>query len=157
MKIVSEPSDRRRAVTRRVLLSGGLALTLAGCNSTGIEFPSAGLGAPSASPSPPAPAGPPVGEALGGGPVRVGMVLPLTQNGAPSPVGASMRNAAQLAVDEFAGPYVTLMIEDDRSTPDGAGQAAQAELAPAPSCFSGRFTPMTCAKRRRRRKRRASR
>jgi ABC-type branched-subunit amino acid transport system substrate-binding protein len=39
-----------------------------------------------------------------------------------------MRNAAQLAIDEYAGPYVTLMIEDDRSTPEGAAQAAQAEL-----------------------------
>ena len=56
------------------------------------------------------------------------MILPLTQNGAPSPVGVSMRNAAQLAIDEFSGPYITLMVEDDRSTPDGAGQAAQAEL-----------------------------
>jgi hypothetical protein len=56
------------------------------------------------------------------------MILPLTQNGAPSAVGVSMRNAAQLAVDEFAGPYITLMIQDDRSTPDGAAQAAQAEL-----------------------------
>jgi len=33
-----------------------------------------------------------------------------------------------LAVDEFAGPYITLMIQDDRSTPDGAGQAAQGEI-----------------------------
>ena len=56
------------------------------------------------------------------------MILPLTQNGAPSPLGVSMRNAAQLAIDEFSGPYITLMIEDDRSTPDGAGQAAQAEI-----------------------------
>ena len=32
------------------------------------------------------------------------MILPLTQNGAPSPIGVSMRNAAQLAIDEFAGP-----------------------------------------------------
>ena len=56
------------------------------------------------------------------------MILPLTQNGAPSPVGVSMRNAAQLAIDEFAGPSITLMIEDDHSTPDGAAQAAQAEI-----------------------------
>ena len=128
MKIVSKSSERQRAVTRRALLGGGLALTLAGCNSTAIEMPGVGLGAPAASPAPATPEGPPVGEVLGKGPVRVGMILPLTQNGAPSPVGASMRNAAQLAIDEFAAPYITLMIEDDRSTPDGAGQAVQAEL-----------------------------
>ena len=118
-------TDPRWAFTRRELLGGG-ALALAGCNST---FDIAGMGArpPSSSPAAPA-AGPLVGETLGTGPARVGMILPLTQNGAPSPVGVSMRNAAQLAVDEFAGPYITLMIQDDRSTPDGAAEAARAEL-----------------------------
>jgi hypothetical protein len=119
-------SEGRRELTRRAALSGGLALTLAGCNSMGVELPSFDLGKPVASPLPTG--GPLVGESLGNGPVRVGMILPLTQNGAPSPVGASMRNAAQLAIDEFAAPYITLMIQDDRSTPEGAAQAAQAEL-----------------------------
>jgi hypothetical protein len=117
-----------RAVTRRGLLGGGLALTLAGCNTTTIEAPGFSSLAPPAQPPQAGPAGATVGETLGSGPVRVGMILPLTQNGAPSPVGASMRNAAQLAIDEFAGPYVTLMIEDDRSAPEGAAQAAQAEI-----------------------------
>ena len=127
MKIVPDLSERQRAVTRRELIGAGLALTLAGCNSTAIEMPGVGAAAPTAPPAPGA-AGPTVGETLGSGPVRVGMILPLTQSGAPSPIGASMRNAAQLAIDEFAGPYVTLMIQDDRSTPDGAAQVAQAEL-----------------------------
>src|SRR5271157_3097497 len=125
MEFVSESSKARLAVTKRALLGGGLALTLAGCNSTAIEMP--GGGAPLAASAPPA--GPLVGETLGTGVVRVGMILPLTHNGAPSPVGVSMRNAAQLAIDEFAGPYITLMIQDDRSTPEGAAQAAQAELS----------------------------
>ena len=104
------------------MLGGGLILTLAGCNSAGIEMPNDAGGAP-----PPA-RGPLVGETLGAGPVRVGMVLPLTQNGAPSPIGVSMRNAAQLAIDGFGAPYITLMIEDDHSSADAAAQAAQAEL-----------------------------
>src|SRR5574337_855317 len=113
------------ALTRRALL-GGAALALAGCNS---NFDIAGMGAQPAAPIPPTPAaGPPVGETLGTGPTRVGMILPLTQNGAPSPIGVSMRNAAALAIDEFAGPYLTVMVEDDRSSPDGAAQVAQAEL-----------------------------
>ena len=124
MEFVSESSKARLVVTKRALLGGGLALTLVGCNSTAIEMP--GGGAPLASSAPPA--GPLVGETLGIGVVRVGMILPLTQNAAPSPVGISMRNAAQLAIDEFAGPYITLMIQDDHSTPEGAAQAAQAEL-----------------------------
>ena len=113
-------------LTRRSLIGGGLALTLAGCNSA-IEMPGAAGGAATAVP-PATAAGPTVGESLGSGPVRVGMILPLTQNGAPSAVGVSMRNAAQMAIEEFAGSSITLMVEDDRSTPDGAGQAAQAEL-----------------------------
>ena len=127
MRMVSESTEGQRAVTRRGLLGAGLALTLAGCNSTGVEMPDLGSTAPSPQPTP-SPPRPTVGETLGSGPVRVGMILPLTQNSAPSPVGMSMRNAAQLAIDEFSGPYVTLMIEDDRSTPEGAAQAAQAEL-----------------------------
>ena len=38
------------------------------------------------------------------------MILPLTQNGGPSPIGVAMRNAAQLAIDDFGAPYITLMI-----------------------------------------------
>ncbi len=125
MRIVPESPKHRNAVTRRELIGGGLALSLAGCNSTAIEMPGIGTAAPIPQP---APGGPTVGETLGAGPVRVGMILPLTQNGAPSSVGASMRNAAQLAIDEFAGPYITLMIQDDHSTPEGAAQAAQAEI-----------------------------
>jgi branched-chain amino acid transport system substrate-binding protein len=126
MKDLAVPPEGRRLLTRRAALGGGLALSLAGCNSMGVDLPGADLGKPAASLSPAG--GPLVGETLGNGPVRVGMILPLTQNGAPSPVGASMRNAAQLAIDEFAAPYITLMIQDDRSGPDGAGQAAQAEI-----------------------------
>ena len=84
-------------------------------------------GGPAATPAQPASA-PPVGETMGTGPVRVGMILPLTQNGAPSPIGASMRNAAQLAISDSGSTSITLMIEDDHSSPDAAAQAAQSEL-----------------------------
>ena len=108
------------------MLGGGLSLTLAGCNAVGVDMPS-DSGKPG--PSVPAANGPPVGEALGTGPIWVGMILPLTQNGGgPNPIGVSMRNAAQLAIDGFGAPYITLMIEDDHSSADAAAQAAQAEL-----------------------------
>jgi branched-chain amino acid transport system substrate-binding protein len=109
------------------MLGGGLVLTLAGCNSGGIEMPNDAGGAPAPGAAPPA-GGPTVGETLGTGPVRVGMILPLTQNGGPSAIGVSMRNAAQMAIDGFGGPYITLMIEDDHSSADTAAQVAQAEL-----------------------------
>jgi ABC-type branched-subunit amino acid transport system substrate-binding protein len=132
MKVVSE-TGRRHALNRRELIGAGLALTLAGCNSTAIESPGIGTAAPDARPAP----GPAVGETLGSGPIRVGMILPLTQNGTSSPVGVSMRNAAQMAMDEFAAPSLTLMIEDDHSTPDGAAQAAQAEIGAGAALILG--------------------
>ena len=125
MTIAAERPEARGGLTRRAVLGGGLVLTVAGCNSGGVDMPG-DFGKPGAA-VPPA-AGPLVGEALGTGPVRVGMILPLTQNGGPSPIGVSMRNAAQLAIDGFGAPYITLMIEDDHSSPDAAAQAAQAEL-----------------------------
>jgi ABC-type branched-subunit amino acid transport system substrate-binding protein len=121
MRFAAERPAASRGLTRRAVLGGGLVLTLAGCNSAGLEIPN-DAGAP-----PPA-GGPLIGETLGTGPVRVGMILPLTQNGGPSPIGVSMRNAAQLAIDGFGAPYITLMIEDDHSSADAAAQAAQAEL-----------------------------
>src|SRR3984957_3022669 len=124
MKFAAEQPAAGRGLTRRAMLGGGMALTLAGCNAAGLEIPNDAGGPARAQPT----GGPPVGEALGTGPVRVGMVLPLTQNGAPSPIGVSMRNAAQLAINDSGSTSVTLMIQDDHSSPDGAAQAAQSEL-----------------------------
>jgi branched-chain amino acid transport system substrate-binding protein len=126
MRFAAEQPAAGRGLTRRAALGGGMALTLAGCNSAGLEMPS-DAGGPAPSPAQPA-GGPPVGEALGTGPVRVGMILPLTQNGSPGPIGVSMRNAAQLAINDSGSTSITLMIEDDHSSPDAAAQAAQAEL-----------------------------
>jgi branched-chain amino acid transport system substrate-binding protein len=39
-----------------------------------------------------------------------------------------MRNAAQLAMDGFGAPFITLMIVDDHSSADAATQAVQSEL-----------------------------
>lgn len=43
-------------------------------------------------------------------------------------MGVSLRNAAQLAIEELGMSDITLMIEDDRGSPDGAAQAAQAAV-----------------------------
>jgi branched-chain amino acid transport system substrate-binding protein len=127
MRFAAEQPAAGRVLTRRALLGGGLTLTLAGCNSGGLEMPNDGGGPATTTPAQPASTAP-VGETMGTGPVRVGMILPLTQNGAPSPIGASMRNAAQLAISDSGSTSITLMIQDDHSTPDGAAQAAQSEL-----------------------------
>jgi branched-chain amino acid transport system substrate-binding protein len=126
MKFAAEQPAAAGAMTRRALLGGGVMLSLAGCNSAGLEIPNDG-GGPAPSSAQPA-SGAPVGETLGAGPVRVGMVLPLTQGGGPSPIGVSMRNAAQLAINDSGSSSITLMIVDDHSSPDAAAQAAQSEL-----------------------------
>jgi branched-chain amino acid transport system substrate-binding protein len=126
MKFAAEQPAASRAMTRRALLGGGLMLSLAGCNSAGLEMPNDG-GGPTPTPAQPA-GGAPVGETLGTGPVRVGMILPLTQGGGPNPIGVSMRNAAQLAISDSGSTSITLMIQDDHSSPDAAAQAAQAAL-----------------------------
>src|SRR6201996_5659831 len=127
MNFAAERPEAGRGLTRRALLGGSLTFALTGCNSGGLEMPNNADGPATTTPGQPASA-PPVGETMGTGPVRVGMILPLTQNGAPNPIGVSMRNAAQLAIDGFGSSYITLMIVDDHSTADAAAQAAQSEL-----------------------------
>jgi branched-chain amino acid transport system substrate-binding protein len=118
-----------------LIVASGLALALAACNSTSIPFSNDPAPAPAPVPhvlSQPLGAsgggGATVGETVGTGPVRVGAILPLTQNGAPSVIGQSLRNAAELAVDESGSSDITLMMVDDHSTPEGAAQAAQQVL-----------------------------
>src|SRR5579863_1632176 len=68
--------------------------------------------------------------AVGTGAVHVAMILPLTQpSGAPSVVGESLENAANLAIAESGGNSITLSFKDDHSTPDGAKAAAQQAIA----------------------------
>ena len=115
-------------------LAGVAMMALAGCTSTGLGLSSGPGASPDigAAPVPDVQAqplsGPTVGEAIGTGPVRVGLILPLTQNGQPSAIGVSLRNAAQLAVEESGANDITMMIVDDRGTPDGAAQAGQSVI-----------------------------
>lgn len=112
--------------SRRAALSAIVSL-LAACN------PLAGPGARDiklAAPTTPV-VEPPAADAnatIGTGNIRIAMILPLTQASGPSVVGASMRNAAQLAFAESGASDVSILIKDDRSTPAGAGAATQAAL-----------------------------
>jgi branched-chain amino acid transport system substrate-binding protein len=108
---------------------GCAALALAGCGPMGGPSFDNSMAAPTTPvQTQPLNNSPAVGETLGAGPVRIGVIVPLTQGGNPSPVGVSLRNAAQLAVEESGASDVTLMVLDDHSTPDGAAQAAQAAI-----------------------------
>ncbi|MCJ2082145.1 penicillin-binding protein activator [Methylobacterium sp. J-090] len=116
---------------------GAVALALAGCigGPDGgprssrrtppmvAEVPPEGL--PPGETSVPGPASP--GTRIGTGSVKVALVVPLTGPGAA--VGAALRNAAELAMEDFQKPDLQILVKDDRGTPDGAREAAQAALA----------------------------
>ena len=85
----------------------------------------AGAPAPQAQTAPP----PYQSEQIGSGPARVALILPMTQASGPSVVGTSLRNAAELAWAEAGNNDITLLVKDDRSTPEGARAAAQAALS----------------------------
>src|SRR5216684_1197524 len=65
---------------------------------------------------------------IGAGEVKVGLILPLSGSGNAAVAAASMRNAAELALAEFPGADVQLLVKDDGGSAPGAQQAAQQAL-----------------------------
>jgi ABC-type branched-subunit amino acid transport system substrate-binding protein len=107
----------RSIVRWRPAFAAGLTLALAAC--TGVA-PGDNLASPAQ------PSGPPqAGTAIGAGQVKVALLLPLSASGNAGVAAQSMRNAAELALAEFANSDVQLLVKDDGATPAGAQQAAQ--------------------------------
>jgi len=65
---------------------------------------------------------------IGAGEVKVGLMLPLSGSGNAAVAAASMRNAAEMALAEFQGADVQLLVKDDGGSAQGAQQAAQQAL-----------------------------
>ncbi|GJE71013.1 penicillin-binding protein activator [Methylorubrum podarium] len=105
------------------LLCLGLAAGLSGC----IGVPDAprpqAQAAPAAEPAPAAAAG----NVIGTGSVKVALIVPLSGQGAA--VGSALRNAAELAYEDFQKPNLQILVKDDRGMPEGAREAAQAAFA----------------------------
>jgi ABC-type branched-subunit amino acid transport system substrate-binding protein len=68
--------------------------------------------------------GPVPGETLGTGSVKVALLLPLSATGNAGQIALTMKNAADLALREFATADVQILVKDDRGTADGARAAA---------------------------------
>lgn len=102
-------------------LAAGVMFSLSACVGGPSGFP--GLDGGSSAPASTAEA--PTGQTLGTGKVRVGLILPLTAEGAGATVGNSLKNAAEMALAEFPGADLTLLVKDDRGSPEGARAAAQ--------------------------------
>lgn len=122
-----------------IVLAGSLVLS--GCIGSGSLLPPRKTSQPRpAAPVEPvyaagagvaeAPSGSPAGSTtIGSGPVKVALILPMTAPGQGAVVAQSMRNAAELALGEFQGSDITLLVKDDRGTPEGAQAATQQALA----------------------------
>ncbi len=104
---------RLRMAACAVLVGGGLAA----CTTSGLP----GLGGSEPAPTAEVPVIP--------GKVRVALILPLSAGGNPGAVAASLKNAADMAVAEYPGSKVQLLVKDDRGAADGAREAAQQALA----------------------------
>lgn len=116
-------------LSRRRMLAGLLATTatfLAGCSSSSSVFSNSKF----FSNSPPPAASPPpgAGTTIGTGQVKVALILPLSAGGNAGLAGQAMRNAAEMALDEFKAPDVQLLVKDDAGNPDAARGAAQQAL-----------------------------
>jgi branched-chain amino acid transport system substrate-binding protein len=110
------------APAMRALLALAALAALTACGPSGNPGPR------TEAPGPVTPVAPPAGDTIGTGPVKVGLILPLTQASGPSVVGTSLRNAAELAISETGQNDITLLVKDDRSSPAGAAAAAQAAI-----------------------------
>jgi len=116
--------------TRRALLGSALA-GAAGMLSACTGGLSLNDLTPGGSPQPAAPPQPQPGApppAIGGGRVKVGLVLPMSATGNAGLAGQSMKNAAELALIEFNNPDVQLLVKDDAGTTQGAQQAVMQAL-----------------------------
>ena len=112
---------------RQLLIALGvaaIALGAAACSSTNLDQFS------TSEPPPAQPAEAPPGPGtIGNGQIRVGLILPLSAQGNAGVAAQSMKNAAEMVLAEFKQPNVSLLVQDDGGTPQGAANAAQQAIA----------------------------
>ena len=110
--------DRHRRAG--IVITALLTMALAGCTQTRF-----GGGAPSlASVGTVA-----SGEVIGSGSVRVALLVPRSATGNAGRIGRAFRNAADLAMRDFPGAGIQLVVYDTGGTSTGAQAAANRALA----------------------------
>lgn len=107
--------------TRRGLLLMAGGSMLAACSS--IQDSQPPQSAMPAAPEPAMPAQP--ANTLGTGAVKIALILPLGASGNAALAAQSLKNAADMAVAEFTGANIQLVVKDDGGTGPGAQTAAQ--------------------------------
>jgi branched-chain amino acid transport system substrate-binding protein len=116
-----QPMPSRRSVT--AALGATAAALLSGCSSDKVgnfgggnfQNPFTSQPQPQAQPS----------AAIGGGQVRVALILPLSAQGNAGVAAVSMKNAAEMALAEFKNPNIQLLVKDDAGSPATAQTGAQ--------------------------------
>lgn len=97
------------------------ALMVASCDGgSGLSWGSRPAATPTQAPS---------GEVIGAGSVRVGLLLPNSAGGEASSVARIFRNSAELAINDFRGGDIQLLVKDTAGSAEGARAAAQAAIA----------------------------
>lgn len=134
----SHPILRRTALGAAAATA---AAALLGCTDRRLRGEAAGPASEVPAP-PPAPSG----NAIGSGAVKVALLLPLSGPGPAATAAQSLRNAAELAMAEFQGADLTVLVKDDRGTAEGAREAATAALAEGAELILGPlFAPAVAA------------
>jgi ABC-type branched-subunit amino acid transport system substrate-binding protein len=120
---------RLSRLTGRLMAVVALSLGLAAC--MGARTPVQQAAAPGApGTSTPGTEAPIASEgAIGTGAVRVALILPLTGAGQGAVAAQALRNAAELSLAEFQNADLTIVVKDDRGTPEGAREAASQAVA----------------------------
>ncbi len=127
MASLLQETSRKRRIWSAALKATGFAagLLLAACTGSTIgDFP----GYPSG-PASPQSAPQTTGQVIGAGSVRVAMLLPMSGGGSASQIGAVFRNTAELALKDFPGADVQILVKDTGGTAEGGRAAAQAAIS----------------------------
>lgn len=119
----TSPSLIKSIFTKLAVVAG--VASLAGCGQ--LDFGSGPFSGPAT--PPPQQAAAPAGTTFGSGPTRIALIVPLTQNGQPFVVGESLKNAAELAINDTGGTSVTLLVKDSGGNASGAQAAARAAVS----------------------------
>lgn len=122
------PESRSPIARRRFLVAalGGVStLTLAGCGS---DF-SGGTGGGGFGQTTPVGDQPASGDVIGAGSVRIGLVLPKSAGGQSAQIATQLRNAAELALKDFPGADVQILVKDDAGTTEGGQRAASEAIS----------------------------
>lgn len=133
--IRSTPIADRFRSARALILAATVGGLVAGCVD-GNTLPGA---------SQPAGTAQATGATIGTGPVRVALILPLSAANGAVPA-QSLRNAAEMAIAEFNSQELTILVKDDKGTPEGAQAAAREALSEGAEAVIGPlFAPSVAA------------